>query len=187
MRAKRNTPERLIEQAFEVFRTYGYEGTSFSRLAAALGIEKATLYYHFPGGKEQIAEAVATQVSAWFTAQVFERLGSREGTPLERLQAVVGELRTMYGDGHRPCVLDTLSLRGGSSRLAESLRSSLLAWLAAFSRLVQETGQSRAVANRRAEQAIAHIEGALVLSRVLGETKPFLRALADLPAQLLDG
>jgi hypothetical protein len=43
---------------------------------------------------------------------------------------------------------------------------------------------SPAVARKRAQEAVAAIEGGLVVARVLGDTQPFLRALANLPRQL---
>ena len=50
--------EKLIERLTSVFRIYGYEGASLSRIAEATGLQRASLYHRFPGGKEEMAEAV---------------------------------------------------------------------------------------------------------------------------------
>jgi TetR/AcrR family transcriptional repressor of lmrAB and yxaGH operons len=50
---------------------------------------------------------------------------------------------------------------------------------------VREAGFSIKEAKRRAQQAIVQIEGALVLARVLGDSKPFRQAVASLPDVLL--
>ena len=41
-----------------------------------------------------------------------------------------------------------------------------------------------AIARRRSQDAVAAIEGGLIVSRVLGDRHPFLRSLASLPKRL---
>jgi AcrR family transcriptional regulator len=175
--------EQLADRALEVFRNYGYEGTSLNRLAEAAGLEKASFYYRFPGGKKDIVMAVAAHVGRWFRENVLEPLEGR-GTPGERVQLVERKLRTFYGDGSQPCVLDTLSLTGGPPELQAALAGALRGWLAAFRAVARESGMTRAAAERRAQQALIDIEGSLVLSRVLKNPGIFLRTLAGLQALL---
>lgn len=169
----------LANRAVETFRTYGFEGTSLNRLAEATGLEKASLYYRFPGGKDEIAMAAAGHIAAWFEQNVFAPLKD-SGSPERRLKLVTRKLRDFYGDGTKPCVLDTLSLRGGSGDLQAGLRAALEAWLESFTAIAVESGLPRGISRRRAEQAIVNIEGSLVLARVLGNSKPFLRSLAGI-------
>jgi TetR/AcrR family transcriptional regulator, lmrAB and yxaGH operons repressor len=175
--------EELASRALEVFRDYGYEGTSLNRLAEATGLEKASFYYRFPGGKRDIVLAVAAHVERWFRENVLEPLAGT-GTPAERVRLVARRLRTFYGDGSRPCVLDTLSLTGGPPELQTVLAGALKGWLAAFTSIARESGFSRAAAERQAQQALINIEGSLVLARVLRTPGIFLRTLADLSALL---
>jgi hypothetical protein len=51
--------------------------------------------------------------------------------------------------------------------------------------VASEDGVPAAVARSRAGQALIDIEGSLVIARVLGSSKPFLRVLENLPNQLL--
>jgi AcrR family transcriptional regulator len=173
----------LAERALEVFRNYGYEGASLSRLAEAAGLEKASLYYRYPGGKKDMVMAVAERVGAWFSENVLEPL-QEQGTPAERVKLVARRLRNFYGDGVRPCVLDTLSLTGGPEELKAALSDALQQWLAAFAAIARQSGLSRALAERRAQQALINIEGSLVLARVMGDPGVFLRALGGLEALL---
>ena len=175
--------EELLSRSTDVFRTHGYEGTTLSRLSAATGLEKASLYHRFPGGKDQIALAVAGGVLAWFQKHVFEPFKSTEA-PRRKAGAVVEQLRVFYADGTKPCALDALSLSGGGPELAEALKGALLAWLKAFTEIARESGLSAAESKRRAEQAVIQIEGSLILSRVLGDTKAFRRTLEELPGLL---
>ena len=170
----------LAEKALELFRQQGYEGTSLNDLATASGLEKASLYYRFPGGKKDIALAVAAHVGRWFEANIFAPL-NESGSPTERIKAVSRKLRIFYGDGEKPCVLDSLSLRGGPPELAAALSGAYKAWLESFAAIARESGLSRRLAEDRARQALIQIEGSLVLSRVTGNRKVFLDALSALP------
>jgi TetR/AcrR family transcriptional regulator, lmrAB and yxaGH operons repressor len=179
----RMNDEELSDQALDVFRNYGYEGASLSLLAESAGLEKASLYYRYPGGKKDIALAVAARVSAWFEENVVKPLKG-PGAPQQRVRRVAQKLRKFYGDGSRPCVLETLSLRGGPPELQAALAAALQSWIAAFTSIGLESGFSRTQAARRARQAIVNIEGSLVLSRVSGDPGIFLQALAGLTSLL---
>ncbi|HTJ30438.1 MAG TPA: helix-turn-helix domain-containing protein, partial [Acidobacteriaceae bacterium] len=72
--------EEFQAKALELFRTYGFQGVSLKDLAEATGLEKASLYYRFPGGKDEIVMAVATDVVRWFEENVFAPLAG-DGTP----------------------------------------------------------------------------------------------------------
>ncbi len=175
--------EELADRALELFRSLGYEATSLNRIAEATGLEKASLYYRYPGGKEAIVMAVAERVGAWFEGNVFEPL-RQGGEPTERIEFVVSRLRDFYGDGTKPCVLDTLSLAGGPEALQAALRGALEQWLNAFTGIAMENGLERAAAESCAEQALVEIEGSLVLGRVFGEKRFFLATLAGLAETL---
>lgn len=174
----------LVCALIEVFRAQGYEGASLSRISEATGLEKASLYHRFPGGKDDMAAAVVKNVGIWFQTHVFAPL-ERSGKPAQKLHLVAQHLRELYGDGSKSCVLDTLSLPGGSPGLREAVRGALKSWLQAFMGIAREAGASGAEARERAEQAIVEIEGSLVLARVLGDRRPFHRALDRLPELLV--
>ncbi|MGQ4490163.1 TetR/AcrR family transcriptional regulator [Streptomyces sp. 372A] len=52
------TRRRLIEAAAELFTRSGYASATLGRIAAAAGVTKGALYFHFPS-KEALADAVA--------------------------------------------------------------------------------------------------------------------------------
>lgn len=57
MAAKGNTKQAILDAALELFSVQGYEATSISRLAEAVGIRKASLYSHFEN-KQAILDAL---------------------------------------------------------------------------------------------------------------------------------
>ena len=57
MTAKGNTKQEILDAALELFSVQGYEATSISQLADAVGIRKASLYSHFEN-KQAILDAL---------------------------------------------------------------------------------------------------------------------------------
>jgi len=176
--------EELLGRALELFRTYGFEGVSLKRLAEATGLEKASLYYRFPGGKDDIAMAVVNGVAAAMQHLVFDPLHTGEGTPRKRLQGVIERLREFYACGTKSCVFDLMSIPGASPELKASLRTTMKAWLDSFAAIGRESGLASGQARTRAEEAIGRIEGGLVLARVMGDGAAFERALKTVPELL---
>jgi TetR/AcrR family transcriptional regulator, lmrAB and yxaGH operons repressor len=180
------TDEAFLRIALELFRTYGFEGVSLKQLADATGLEKASLYYRYPGGKDEIVMAVATDVVAWFQAHIFDPLNG-SGPRKRRVAAVVESLREFYGGGTKACITDVLSIPGGTPELKAGLKAAMQAWIAAFANVAKESGMTAAAARARAEEAIVRFEGSLVVARVLGDVAPFERVLKLLPEMLMGG
>ena len=176
--------EDIIPKLIPVFRNYGYEGATVSRLSQATGLKKASLYHHFQGGKEQMAEAALAYVGEWLEANIFAPLKSSKPAS-ERLQDMIQHLAKFYGQGQTPCLLAVMSLGEADNIFHRQLDSSLQKWLNEFTKLAQETGISSAEAKTRAEDAMIAIQGSLVVARVSNDPQPFQRAIAKLPQILL--
>ena len=58
---KGNTKQEILNTALELFSVQGYEATSISQIADAVGIRKASIYSHF-ASKQDILESLMTQV-----------------------------------------------------------------------------------------------------------------------------
>jgi len=178
-------PDPIIDRLTEVFRTVGYEGATLSKLSKATGLQRASLYHRFPGGKKEMAEAVLAQVSTWLDTHVLAPLTGSE-TPHARLQKMAMALDTFYAQGGTSCLLDALSFGEGSDLFHDHIRAAFAHWIEALAALVVEsTGCPKAEARQRAEDAVLSIQGALVLARGTGNTQPFQRVLKKLPTLLL--
>ena len=56
-----NTKQEILEASLELFSVQGFEATSISQIADAVGIRKASLYSHF-GSKQAILDALVKDV-----------------------------------------------------------------------------------------------------------------------------
>ena len=177
--------EELVIKLIPVFRYYGYEGATVSRLSEATGLKKASLYHHFQGGKEQMAEAVLEYVSNWIDQQIFAPLRSDKPAN-ERILAMTEGIAKFYESGKAPCLLAVMSLGEADNLFHQQLEHSLNKWLDELSEVVELTGVEQKEARLRAEDALMMIQGALVLVRVTDDTQPFKRVISKLSQVLLD-
>jgi TetR/AcrR family transcriptional regulator, lmrAB and yxaGH operons repressor len=182
MRPAKISNNKLYRELADVFRRKGYDGASYADLMKATGLVKASLYHRFPGGKEEMVDAILSEVDREFSEYVVKPT-FESGPPLERARKMARRLREFYHSGQQWCLLDTLTLADSPST-RQHARRSMEYWIDAFARVGRDAGLSSAIAKRRAEAAVAGIEGALVVSRVLGDRGPFLRSLASLPKRL---
>ena len=56
-----DTRQRMLDTAAELFHTQGYHATGLNQLISVGGAPKGSLYFHFPGGKEQLAAEALTE------------------------------------------------------------------------------------------------------------------------------
>jgi len=175
--------KRVVETLTEVFRELGYEGASLSRLSEATGLKRASLYHRFPGGKQAMALAVLEHVAEAFQDDVLRPL-SEQGDPAARVTRMGERLRSFYADGRLSCLLDTLSVGDADPAVAEYLGALARGWIAAMQAVALEAGVPKQDALRRAADAFAAVEGALVLARATGDRSGFERAIASLPERL---
>ena len=173
----------LLDRLTEVFRRRGYDGATLSVIAAATGLQRSSLYHRFPGGKEQMAAEVARALVGHFSSQVLAPLGGHE--PVEdQLATVAKALLEFYSGGGAGCLLDILTLGSPGPATTDALAEAACAWIGGFAAAARQAGVAPADARRRAEDAIAAIEGGLVLARVTGNRKPFRRAVQRLAPTL---
>lgn len=178
--------DALMAKLSGMFREVGYEGATLARLSETTGLKKPSLYHRFPGGKEQMACEVLDDAGRWLTVHVLEPLKA-EGSPRERIGAMIRQIDLFYRGGEQACLLNLLSAPLGSDGPFQGRVSAMFeAFIDAIADVVAETGIARSEARRRAERAVALIQGSLVLSRGMGRTEPFQAALSELPEDLLN-
>lgn len=66
--------ETYIPYLLRLFRQYGYDGATLSKISEATGLGKASLYHHFPGGKDEMVEVVLDSLECWLDQNVVSTL-----------------------------------------------------------------------------------------------------------------
>jgi AcrR family transcriptional regulator len=172
--------EQLMDGLTDLFRERGFEAASLGDIAAATGLRRSSLYHRFPGGKQQMAAEVVDHVRGRLTDTVLAPL-SEPGELRDRVKAVGRLLERFYEGGAKSCLLESFSLGDPGVDASTLLRGSAEAWIEAFAGVACQSGASRPEARARAQDALASIEGALVVARVTGDRTSFTRAIRRLP------
>jgi AcrR family transcriptional regulator len=174
----------LLRALGEVFRAHGYEGASLALITEATGLGKGSLYNFFPGGKEQMATEVLADIDTWFELNIYAPL--REATdPARAIAAMISGVDQYFHSGDRICLVGLVALGAARDTFAEAVDDYFARWHAALAQLLRRSGLSRSQAQRRTEDALLTIQGALVLARARNDAGIFRRALNDLAARLL--
>lgn len=175
--------EEVLNRLTRVFRESGY-AASLSQLSEATGLQRASLYHYFPGGKAEMAAAVIERSNRILEAEIIAPLRS-PGDPLKRLRGMARGLDRYFAGGTESCLLGALTLGGSPRGFEAHIEAGFAAWIDAIATVVAETGCTRREARTRAEDAVFAIEGALLVCRGMGDPAPFRRLLRDLPRRLL--
>lgn len=174
----------VIPALAETFRTHGYEGASLSVISEATGLGKGSLYHFFPGGKQEMAAAVLDEIEAWFRGHVFEPL-SVTSSAQDALQAMFESVDQYFQGGGRVCVVGVFALGDVRDRFASAVHRYFQGWIEALASTLIRSGHAKPEAYSLAEEAVAGIQGALILARALNDTKAFKRTLKRLEQRLL--
>ena len=177
--------EEAIVKLIPAFRKYGYEGASLTLLSKASGLGKASLYHYFPGGKSEMAAAVFEYISDDFSKSVLKTLQGEE-TPAVKIQAACDRLREFYDSGRNPCFLAIMSFGEAEKLFHKEVKARLLLLIESLAKVLVDGGIEEEVARLRSLDAIAMIQGALVLVRILDDIEPFERVIEGLVGKLLD-
>ena len=68
--------ETYIPSLMRLFRQYGYDGATLSKISQATGLGKASLYHHFPGGKDEMVETMLDYLESWLEQNILQTLNS---------------------------------------------------------------------------------------------------------------
>jgi TetR/AcrR family transcriptional regulator, lmrAB and yxaGH operons repressor len=176
--------DEVLDRLLNSFRDNGYEGASLSALSAATGLVKASLYHHFPGGKEEMAEQVLAHLDRQLTRELFEPLRSKK-TPERKLAAMLSGINNFYEGGRKACLLERLTASVDRTRFKHPLRHAFTGWMEAVEALCLEAGLSKSQARARAEDFVVRVEGALILAAGTGDYGVFARTIKDLRRSVL--
>ncbi|MEH2252130.1 TetR/AcrR family transcriptional regulator [Nostoc sp.] len=175
--------ETYIPHLIRLFRQYGYDGATLSKISEATGLGKASLYHHFPGGKNEMVETVLDFLQQWLAQNILGVLAS-QGDALTRLWRMCDRLSELYEQGNQPCMSAILLMGSARGIFHDQVNVSFRAWIDAIANVLIEDGMDKKLAKYRGEDAVIAIQGSLILSQGLNDPSPFIRVIQQLPIQL---
>jgi TetR/AcrR family transcriptional repressor of lmrAB and yxaGH operons len=175
--------ETYIPCLLQLFRQYGYDGATLSKISEATGLGKASLYHHFPGGKDEMVETVLQFLENWLDQTVLQPL-NRPGDALTRLQHMCDGLSELYEGGEQPCLSAVLLLGSARDVFHARVKALYRIWIDAVAHVLVEHGMNQALAYQRGEDAAIAVQGSLILSQGLDDPSLFQRVVRQLPQKI---
>ena len=81
MPRRTDSRSRMIHAASELFRQRGYHATTFSDVVRESGAPRGSTYFHFPGGKQELAREAIARAGDEVEEMVDEAARHRANTP----------------------------------------------------------------------------------------------------------
>jgi TetR/AcrR family transcriptional regulator, lmrAB and yxaGH operons repressor len=173
--------QKALATAERLFRIQGYAATGLTQILDESGAPKGSFYFHFPGGKEQLAREVLASYGA-DVATGMRALAERSADADAFVRALCkGIGRELEVSGWvLGCAVQTLAseLASVNPEIAGSARAVFESWIEIVSDVLVQRFGDRRQARRHALALIAALEGARTLARVMGSAEPF-RAVAE--------
>jgi TetR/AcrR family transcriptional repressor of lmrAB and yxaGH operons len=172
--ATKDTRERMIETTAALVHRRGFHGTSLNEILEESGAPRGSLYYHFPGGKEELV-LEATRQGVAIVTQVLKEVLTDTPDPADGVRAFIEaaahELRDsgyVFGCPVAPIVLDSPE----SSALAEVCQEALEEWQRVLVERLGSAGIERRRAESLATMIVCGLEGGLILARARRDLAP---------------
>lgn len=159
---------RIVATASELFRERGYDGVGVAELMSAAGLTHGGFYKHFGSKADLMAEAM----SCGFTRSAESTAG------VDREKFIEYYLSRQHRDEMgKGCVMSALGT--DSARQSESIKATFAAGIER--QLAVLSHQNKGDAGSRADliDTIAHLVGALVLSRACPDDSPLADEILD--------
>jgi TetR/AcrR family transcriptional regulator, lmrAB and yxaGH operons repressor len=183
--------EGMLSAAVELFSARGYEGVGVAELLAKSGAPRGSLYFHFPGGKEQIGAEVVARVGAEVAAR-FRGLhdsGVDMHTFIERVfKTTAKESKERGYTASCPMAAIATGFGNDNPKLAAAVREAFASWEQEIALAARARGMSEKNAAAFASAMLAAMEGAFVVSKAQASSAAHInasRAVQTLAAALL--
>jgi TetR/AcrR family transcriptional repressor of lmrAB and yxaGH operons len=183
-----DTRTRILETTALLLRQRGYHGTSLNDVLSASGAPRGSLYFHFPGGKDQLVIEVTRDSVAEVTKRLGEALAT-ERDPAVAVHHIYQSVGRMLEDNQfslgcpiAPVVLDAPT---DVPELAELCRSAFEQWIGLLRDAFVRAGVPERRAHALALLVESSLEGLMVIARATRDRAP-VQAVADEVAALIE-
>lgn len=181
MSVKTKPKDLLIETASRLFKLRGYCGVGLNDIIVESGVPKGSLYYYFPGGKEQLAIA-AIDYTKILVMEDINKVFSGAANLMDAFQAYVYQLSKVFGEGGDPLGSPIGTIAGETHTTSEPIRLACAAtfkdWQSIYAEKFLSAGYSEKQATSLAITFHALTEGGILLALTMKSGKP-LEAIAE--------
>jgi AcrR family transcriptional regulator len=159
--------KEIVGHVCGVFRSHGYEGTTMAVLSQATGLQKSSLYHHFPGGKNEMLETAVLATIVELERRVFRFLDTNDDAA-GRIAQVLEGFEIYTNGGRRSCLLAVIAQSSVAENFKSRIGAQFSAWITRLSTTLVEFGHGQKSADTLALETLETLYGSLVVGRLLG-------------------
>lgn len=163
----------MIEAATTLFRRRGYEGVGVAELLSFSGAPRGSLYFHFPGGKEQIAIEAVTRAGEAVREGIRARSAITSSVEDYIETAFAGwAVNLEASDYENGCIIALVGLEAASASpaLKKAADDAFASWEVELAEMAMSKGLEREGAQTFATAFICAVEGAIMMARTRNDT-----------------
>src|SRR5262249_43978030 len=157
------TRKKLVDTAAALLRCQGYHATGLSQIVAESGAPRGSLYFYFPGGKDDLAAAALAAASDAWRARGFSMVGGAPdlGAALGAIVTLLAEELEASGwvDG---CPVATVALESTSEPVRATVAEHFQRWIDVSVELLMHFGIAQPAAQELSLVGLSALEGALL-------------------------
>jgi TetR/AcrR family transcriptional repressor of lmrAB and yxaGH operons len=162
---------QLVQTMARLLRDQGYTATGLSQVLAESGVSNGSLYHHFPGGMEELAETALEASGQAVTDALTQALDGapNAGVGVGRFLDMSAEIFTDDGCGGCPVAPTALESPLISPRLRVAAARCFHSWEVRIAQRLRADGWPEDSVPEAASAGLALIEGALLVAKVSGQ------------------
>ncbi len=181
--------DRLIQVAMGHYWRDGLGGTGVQQLLDESGTTRGSFYFHFPGGKDQLAEHSLALAAGQITDRLRECLVDGDTVEAGIRRFIDGYTRLVVtSDYQLGCPLAIAALEGaGIPGVRIVVERTFADWQQILGERLQDEGMSPEASVDAAQLVVSSLEGALILARGLRTERPLRTLSRSMPRLLQPG
>ena len=182
-----DTRTRMLDTTARLLQQRGYHGTSLNDILAASAAPRGSLYFHFPGGKDQLV-LEASRAAVNRVTQHRREVLAAASSPAAAVRAFADGIVLLLEetDYQLGCPIAPIVLDGTSevTDLSELCRQTFEEWIG----LLRDAFAKAGIAKQRAEALAlltqSSFEGALLIARAYRDSSPVLTVAGEVEAMV---
>jgi len=170
-----NTRQRMIDATAQALEQNGYIATGINEIIHISDVPKGSLYFHFPGGKEELA-CLALEQSGREFSMIFQEILSKSNSPTDATKKIflALERRVVESNYKKGCPIVISALE--SMQIHTSLQATCMkiynGWIEGFEKFFQIHGYSKKQGHDLSVSLFSLWEGALLLAKLQKSNLP---------------
>ncbi|GIV33990.1 MAG: hypothetical protein KatS3mg031_1525 [Chitinophagales bacterium] len=168
--------EYVVHQALKMFRKKSYHQCTMADIGEAVGLLKGSIYHYF-SSKEELMKEVMIYVHKFFKDQVFVHAYDKNLPARVRLEKMIQVAEHVFLGPENGNIMGNIGLETAhvNPEFQELIQVFFKQYMKALKTIYAETYPEEK-AQELAEQAMAEMEGSLMLSRIFNKKDYFLKA-----------